>query len=256
MRSNNKKIEFETQDAIISSLSQTLSVKYVFQPIYDSCKNIAFYEILGRVKDGKDSQQKAIYPEIAEKFTKLLLFYSNNIIGNNFLGESKISINLSSSEINDETISFMMYLFVKSKKAHRVIVEVTEDVFIDKYNAELLQKLKKYNFCIALDDFCSEKSVREIICDYDFIDIVKFDGVFMNKIGSKGENIALIDGLKHLNSFAKSLGKQTVIEHIENEMLFSIAKNSGADFFQGFYLGRPMPLEHYDGGKYDEAING
>ena len=247
--------EKESMDTIIKTLHQSLLVNYVFQPVFNANGNIVFFEILGRVKDKGTQTIKAVSPEIAQKFTKLLLFFTCNIVEHDFLGDYKVSINLSRTEVNDDIVDLMIYLFAKSKISHKIIVEVTEDVLIDSKNANFLLKLKRNNFCIALDDFCSEKSVRDIICDFDFIDIIKFDGVFMSKIGSIVENAALIDGLKHLNSFAKSLGKQTVIEHIESKNLFDVTINSGADFFQGFYLGKPLSLEYYERTKYNEAIN-
>ena len=57
----------------------------------------------------------------------------------------------------------------------------------------------------------------------------------------------LIDGLSHLNSFAKSLGKKTIVEHIENKMLLDVARSIGADYFQGFYLEKPHSIEYYKG---------
>ena len=40
----------------------------------------------------------------------------------------------------------------------------------------------------------------------------------------------------------KGLGIETVAEYIENERLLDIVRESGVDFAQGFYLGRPEPL--------------
>lgn len=64
------------------------------------------------------------------------------------------------------------------------------------------------------------------------------DGVFMQAI-NKGKK-ELIDGLKHLNSFAKTLGKKTVIEHIENEALLLAAYEVGADYLQADNLVKPF----------------
>jgi EAL domain-containing protein (putative c-di-GMP-specific phosphodiesterase class I) len=219
-------------------------ISYVLQPIISRDGELSFFEILGRVKD-KNAGLMAVNPQIAVNYTKMLIEYAYNLTAMNYFPNRKLSLNISHTEINADIVDMLLQLFSKKELANRVMIEVTEDVLITSNIAELLIRLKDNGFFIAFDDFCSEKSVRDLICDYDFIDIVKFDGVFMQAI-NKGKK-ELIDGLKHLNSFAKSLGKKTVVEHIENKMLLDVARNIGADYFQGFYLGKPHSIEYYKG---------
>lgn len=230
-----------TMARTVNYSNKSFEVSYVLQPIFSRDGNIAFFEVLGRVKNSNGSSL-AVNPHIASKYTKMLIEYVYNITKMNYLPKSKLSLNISQSEINAEVVDFLLHLFPRDL-ANRVMIEVTEDVLITKNIAELLLKIKDNGFIIAFDDFCSEKSVRDLIVNYDFIDVIKFDGFFMTQI-LKGQN-ELIEALKHLVSFVKSLNKKIVIEYIENEELFLVAKDAGADYFQGFYLGKPYNIGHY-----------
>lgn len=219
-------------------------ISYVLQPIISRDGELSFFEILGRVKD-KNAGLMAVNPQIAANYTKMLIEYAYNLTAMNYFPNSKLSLNISHTEINADIVDMLLKLFSKRELANRVMIEVTEDVLITSNIAELLIKLKDNGFIIAFDDFCSEKSVRDLIVNYDFIDVIKFDGFFMTHIQNGKDE--LIDGLSHLNSFAKSLGKKTVVEHIENKMLLDVTRNIGADYFQGFYLGKPHSIEYYKG---------
>lgn len=223
---------------------KTLDVSYVLQPIISRGGELSFFEILGRVKD-KNTGVLAMHPQIAAKYTKMLIEYAYNLTAMNYFPNSKLSLNISHTEINADIVDMLLQLFSKKELANRAMIEVTEDVLITNNIAELLIKLKDNGFLIAFDDFCSEKSVRDLIVNYDFIDVIKFDGFFMTHIQNGKDE--LIDGLSHLNSFAKSLGKKTVVEHIENKMLLDVVKSIGADYLQGFYLGKPHSIEYYKG---------
>ncbi|MBD3795327.1 MAG: EAL domain-containing protein [Epsilonproteobacteria bacterium] len=219
-------------------------ISYVLQPIISRDGELSFFEILGRVKDKNDGVI-AVHPQIAAKYTKMLIEYAYNLTAMNYFPNSKLSLNISHTEISADIVDMLLQLFSKRELASRVMIEVTEDVLITSNIAELLIKLKDNGFIIAFDDFCSEKSVRDLIVNYDFIDVIKFDGFFMTHIRNGKDE--LIDGLSHLNSFVKSLGKKTVVEHIENKMLLDVVKGIGADYLQGFYLGKPYSIEYYKG---------
>lgn len=237
--------------------NKTLDVSYVLQPIISRDGELSFFEILGRVTD-KNTGVLAVHPQIAAKYTKMLIEYAYNLTVMNYFPNIKLSLNISQTEISADIVDMLLQLFSKKELANRVMIEVTEDVLITSNIAELLIRLKENGFLIAFDDFCSEKSVRDLIVNYDFIDVIKFDGFFMTHI--QNGNHELIDGLSHLNSFAKSLGKKTILEHIENKILFDAVKDIGADYFQGFYIGKSYSVEYYkwkekNFGKLNYSIN-
>ena len=45
----------------------------------------------------------------------------------------------------------------------------------------------------------------------------------------------------------QGLGIKTVAEFIENEQLLDVVRDSGVDFAQGFFIGRPQPMDNWVG---------
>jgi EAL domain-containing protein (putative c-di-GMP-specific phosphodiesterase class I) len=39
------------------------------------------------------------------------------------------------------------------------------------------------------------------------------------------------------------MGIKTIAEHVENEEVLEVVKDLGIDYAQGYYLGKPEPLE-------------
>jgi len=50
--------------------------------------------------------------------------------------------------------------------------------------------------------------------------------------------------LKTIVSFAKENNLHTVAEFIHNEKIFEIAKSMNIEYFQGYFLDEPKPIEN------------
>lgn len=68
------------------------------------------------------------------------------------------------------------------------------------------------------------------------IDYLKIDASIVKNI-EKDKNSYKIT--KTIIEFAKNLGVKTIAEYVENEEIFKIVKNLGADYSQGFYFSEP-----------------
>jgi EAL domain-containing protein (putative c-di-GMP-specific phosphodiesterase class I) len=44
---------------------------------------------------------------------------------------------------------------------------------------------------------------------------------------------------------AHDLGKQVVAEHVADQQTLDLVRQEGADFVQGFHIGKPMPAEDF-----------
>lgn len=120
-------------------------ISYVLQPIISRDGELSFFEILGRVKD-KNVGLMAVNPQIAANYTKMLIEYAYNLTAMNYFPKSKLSLNISHTEINADIVDMLLKLFSKRELANRVMIEVTEDVLITNNIAELLIKLKDNGF--------------------------------------------------------------------------------------------------------------
>jgi EAL domain-containing protein (putative c-di-GMP-specific phosphodiesterase class I) len=70
------------------------------------------------------------------------------------------------------------------------------------------------------------------------VDVVKIDGAFLKNIESNPVDFAL---LQSINEIAHLLGKRTVAEHVNSEIIQQLLEEIGIDYGQGYYLGRPEP---------------
>lgn len=120
----------------------------------------------------------------------------------------------------------------KRVKDNPIIFELIEDAHtIPRESQEKLFKyLDEQGFPIALDDFGKPESFFsfEIIslCDY-----VKIDLAWVN-LSFQYQNY--FDYMKAFIEFAHSLGKEVIMEGIENEQHLDLAKRLNADYVQGY----------------------
>ncbi|MHC3995759.1 EAL domain-containing protein [Thiomicrolovo sp. ZZH C-3] len=217
-------------------------VRFELQPIYGRFGKVAFYEILGRIHS--EDGVCAISPETATKYTKDLILFTRSIITHGFLDGGDVSINLSHGELEPAVMDMLCRNFRSPALARKVIVEVTEDVLLDDGVVEKLMQLKTHGFRIAIDDFCSEHSVRHLLCVPEFVDIVKLDGIFMRFVRNNGDYAA--NALHHFVAFVQALDKEIAIEHIETPQQLEVAGQTGAHYLQGFALSTPKPLDELE----------
>ena len=90
----------------------------------------------------------------------------------------------------------------------------------------------------ALDDFGSGLSsfgyLKKLPVDY-----LKIDGMFIRDLlRDKTDQIFV----KSIIDIAHTLDIQTIAEFVENDEMLAMVKNLGADYAQGFAIGRPYVL--------------
>ena len=104
--------------------------------------------------------------------------------------------------------------------------------------SSLMTKLRDMNCKFALDDFGSGLSsfgyLKKLPVDY-----LKIDGMFIRDLlRDKTDRIFV----KSIIDIAHTLGIKTIAEFVENDDLRNIVRDLGADYGQGFALGRPFVL--------------
>jgi EAL domain-containing protein (putative c-di-GMP-specific phosphodiesterase class I) len=124
----------------------------------------------------------------------------------------------------------------------KLCFELTETVAISNmFNAKsFIRRLRDIGCSFALDDFGTGMSSFSYLRDLP-MDYVKIDAAFVMGI-TDPVNACIVESVKKV---ADLLDLQTVAEGIEErEQLDAVAK-MGIDYFQGFYLDRPMPFEEF-----------
>jgi len=117
-------------------------------------------------------------------------------------------------------------------------LEITEGMLMGDTNTALtkLQAIKEMGMTVAVDDFGTGYSSLEYLKDLP-IDKLKIDISFVRLLGQDEKALAIV---KTIESLAVNLGIETVAEGIETDEQFTLLKEIGCDFGQGYLIARPQ----------------
>jgi len=123
----------------------------------------------------------------------------------------------------------------------QIILEITEDVFINDYD-EINQKiirLKKAGIALSLDDFGSGYSSLNHINNID-IDELKVDKSIIDGILNNPKSLILY---QMVASLAEKMGCNLVAEGVETVEQLNCLLEVGCDSIQGYYFSKPLCKE-------------
>ncbi|MDX1251039.1 MAG: EAL domain-containing protein [Gammaproteobacteria bacterium] len=154
-----------------------------------------------------------------------------------------VNINLSGHAFQDPALLPLIRdkLAATGVKAERITFEITETAAIANFSQtrNMIDELRKLGCRFALDDFGagfnSFSYLKELPVDY-----LKIDGAFITNLVNDPVDQALV---KSMTEVARTLGKHTVAEFVENSETLSLLKEYGVDYAQGYYIGRPESLD-------------
>ncbi|HEY4825497.1 MAG TPA: EAL domain-containing protein, partial [Solirubrobacteraceae bacterium] len=92
---------------------------------------------------------------------------------------------------------------------------------------------------VALDDFGTGYGSFTYLQRLPF-KYLKIDTGFVRDLAWSAASQHLI---KAIVNIAREFGQQTIAEGVEDSETLGLLRDYGVDFAQGFYLGRPQPLE-------------
>ena len=163
-----------------------------------------------------------------------------------------ISVNISRVNLyNPDFLESLVLLVEKYRISPKLLnLEFTESVFVDevKLISDTIKYLHKCGFKIMMDDFGSGYSSLNVLKDMDF-DIVKIDMKFVSEGGNEKGKIIL----KSIVDMAKMLGMKTIAEGVETDEQVDMFTKLSADYIQGYYFAKPMPISVYN--DYVDAAN-
>lgn len=158
-----------------------------------------------------------------------------------------ISINLSSADIRkkgmlEKTIELLDKYNIPSKW---VKAELTESMCLenDKLVMEKMALLKSKGIKIAIDDFGSGYSSLHMLKEMP-IDILKIDKSFLTYEREMQEKDEIL--IRDVIELGKHLRMVIITEGVENLEQSDFLEEIGCDIVQGYYYGRPMPIENFE----------
>jgi len=150
-----------------------------------------------------------------------------------------LSINLSGKAlVNANLLSFLKHeLNSPDINPRKLIIEITETTAIENFTAakKMISEITAIGVQFALDDFgvgfSSFQHLRHLDVAY-----IKIDGSFIRQLGKLKEDQILVRAIADI---AKTSGKKTIAEFVENEDILEKVKAFGIDYAQGYHIAKP-----------------
>jgi diguanylate cyclase (GGDEF)-like protein/PAS domain S-box-containing protein len=120
--------------------------------------------------------------------------------------------------------------------------EITETAAISNLrNANsFIKALSEIGCEFSLDDFGSGLSSFGYLKNLP-VQSIKIDGMFVRDMINDPLDFEMV---KSINDIGHVMGLETIAEFVEDEEIWNKLKSIGVDYGQGYFLGRPMPIEN------------
>jgi diguanylate cyclase (GGDEF)-like protein len=155
----------------------------------------------------------------------------------------RFEVNLSAKAFADHELLPMIQreLAETAIDPSNLVLEVTETAAIANLDEarRFIETLQAMGCKFALDDFGVGFSSFAHL-KYLPVDYLKIDGSFIHELSRNVVDQHLVQAIVDV---ARSLGKQTIAEFVNDDDTVYLLQKYGVDFAQGFHIGRPRPLE-------------
>jgi diguanylate cyclase (GGDEF)-like protein/PAS domain S-box-containing protein len=225
-----------------------------WQPIVSvkSPSKIHHYEVLLRMEDENgDLIPPGLFLPPAEKYglsTKIDQWVINavfELLASNPEKLKKVescAINLSGQSIGNEDVLTVIISNIEKGNIppQKICFEITETAVVaNMENAKnFMNVLKRYGCKFSLDDFGAGLSSFAYLKALP-VDYLKIDGAFVKNIVGDPRDYALV---KSINEIGHIMGKKTIAEFVENNLILEKLKEIGVNYAQGYGIGKPEPI--------------
>ena len=241
-----------SENDLIEGLNSGGLISY-FQPKYDfETRSLYGIEALARLvlPDGR-----MIYPDdfiyLYKKLGRtrefeLSVYKSAFELGSHCLKRGKplqVSVNFCANMLTDELFFDEVIQLAENADlpSDMVTIEITERSLIEdlKKSIEFLARLRIKGFNLSVDDFGTGYSSIKQLEILPFNEL-KIDKSFIMGIEKDKQKRAIVQSITEL---ASRMDLKIVAEGVETEEAYTISKNFGCDYCQGFLTGRPVAYE-------------
>jgi EAL domain-containing protein (putative c-di-GMP-specific phosphodiesterase class I) len=231
---------------IFERMMQEKLVTPYLQPIINfSDLHTSGFEILGRVHYQSLPESPGHLFQIAKSVGVEVelsqLFRETAFLQSSRLGlKELLFFNMLPAEMDIEAIRLDFEKVREKYPNLKLAMELHESVITDVAMIKRLhQVLKSLGILLIYDDFGSGQARLQELMDAP-PDIIKFDICLIHDINTRPKSSQ--DMIATLVKMARDLGILTLAEGVETREEAEICKQIGFDLAQGFYFGRPFPL--------------
>ena len=219
------------------------------QPILDLQSNrITRHELLLRVLDESDGPQSpAQVLDIAERLDAVydidlwVVERAMQLAAEH--SDLNLQINLSGRSVGDPRLTDEVERLIKQYGVNpeQLTFEITETALIGNLSEarHFADRVRDLGCELALDDFGSGYASFRYLRIFP-IDLVKIDGEYVVGLTENPQDQVLVRALVQV---CQAYGIHTVAEFVQDEPTLRLLRELGVDFVQGYFVGRPSPLE-------------
>jgi EAL domain-containing protein (putative c-di-GMP-specific phosphodiesterase class I) len=157
----------------------------------------------------------------------------------------RIAVNLSPIQFRHGDLAGLVHsvLLETGLTPSRLELEITEGVLVEDFSRALsiLRRLKALGVRIAMDDFGTGYSSLSYLQAFPF-DKIKIDQSFIANLKTTPQSAAIVCAVIGL---ARGLHLPVLAEGVETKEQLAFLKQETCDEVQGYFLGRPLPIEDY-----------
>jgi EAL domain-containing protein (putative c-di-GMP-specific phosphodiesterase class I)/GGDEF domain-containing protein len=240
---------FDTQTDHLKQLITVLEnggITPYFQKIVDkSSEKIVYYEVLMRIKYGKKIVSPSNFLNIARKkgyYTKINLIMVEKSIELAYKHGLKISLNIDILDILNIEFLKKIEKLLSGRETSMIQFEIleTEDIYENyKQVEEFISKIKALGCTTALDDFGSGYSNFSVMKNLQ-IDTLKIDMSLIKDVSKDNKSLKMLEAIVN---FAKIMDLKVTLEGVENREILNKLQDIKADYLQGYYFSKPLPIE-------------
>ncbi|MEZ5471044.1 MAG: GGDEF domain-containing phosphodiesterase [Marinicella sp.] len=229
--------------SLLQGIQERRLVAY-FQPIFSRDKQtVAKYECLARLLDHHQQIEMmpnvfmplAHHANIYYQITRVMVSQAVKFASKH---QVVVTINISMTDIDNKRTCEYIYEKIKSSGVgHLIQFELLEnEAIIEPYNIEkFINKVHELGCQVGMDDLGNGYSNIERLINLP-IDFVKIDRSIMENVT---HNLEMQNVARGIVKLAHKKGLQVVAEYCADINITTLAKDFGADYFQGHYLGKP-----------------
>jgi diguanylate cyclase (GGDEF)-like protein/PAS domain S-box-containing protein len=157
----------------------------------------------------------------------------------------QIAVNLSPIQFRHGDLPQLVHriLLETGLSPSRLELEITESVLFEDFSraSSILRRLKALGVRIAMDDFGTGYSSLSYLQSFPF-DKIKIDRSFTSMVQESPQSAAIIRAIVGLGH---GLSMNIVAEGVETSDQLDFLRDEKCNEVQGYFIGRPMPIENY-----------
>ena len=227
-------------------------LRLVYQPQADvGCNEIIGFEALLRwCHPVRGEVSPAVFIPIAEE-TGLILQVGEWVLRTacqeaaSWTQPLSVAVNVSAMQLHNAGFAQLVHevLVRTGLSPRRLELEITETALIRNRDLALgtLRRLKALGVRVAMDDFGTGYSSLSNLRAFPF-DKIKIDGSFIRSVDANGDAATIVRAVLGLG---RGLGLPVLAEGVETLAELNFLGGESCNQAQGYFLGRPEPIEGY-----------